>query len=210
MTDTGHPAKPEGLVEVVLHGPFAMTAPDGTDLTPKPHKARAVVALLLTAPDRRRTRRWIEERLWSDRGPQQAAGSLRQALVDLRKALAAHRDLVVADREWVELAPSAFRLAPELPGAEFMEGLAIRDPAFQRWLDGMRRHKPTGAIVAAPPEAAPETPISIRIGTANLPGTGSAMVAEIVAARIASEIARLRTDGGHSIITPSEDGRDRS
>ncbi len=191
MTNAGHPAQPEGPVDVVLHGPFAMTAPDGADLTPKPHKARAIMALLLTANDQRRARRWIEERLWSDRGPQQAAGSLRQALVDLRKALGSRGEHLTADREWVELAKGAFRVAPETAGSEFLEGLSIRDPAFQRWIEGMRRRAPTGAaaIAAALPEAAPATPISIRIGTANLPGTGSAMVAEIVAARIASEIA---------------------
>ncbi len=175
-----------GCVEVRLHGPFSVTAPDGHDLTPRPHKARALLALLATAPDRRRSRRWIEERLWSDRGPQQAAGSLRQALVDLRRAFGPHETVLLADREWVALDTAVTVAAAE--GREFLEGIAVRDPAFLRWLESLRRRDIAVAAPEAPPAAA-DAPVVIRIGTTNLPGTGSGIVAEIVASRIAADIA---------------------
>lgn len=190
-------------VELRLHGPFAVVAADGRDLTPRPHKARALLALLATASDRRRARRWIEERLWSDRGPAQAAGSLRQALVDLRKAFGDLAAVILTDREWVGLDEAAVALAPA-GGREFLEGISVRDPAFLRWLEGMRRRETAAATdggarlasVAAPSDA----PIVIRIGTANLPGTGSGIVAEIVASRIAADIADQVTSAVVSIL----------
>lgn len=198
MTGAGNVLAPSAVVEIALHGPFALTAADGTDRTPRPHKARALVALLATAPDGRRSRRWIEERLWSDRAPAQAAGSLRQALVDLRKALGPDEGVLTAGREWIAFAPGSTRLRPG-DGGEFLEGIAVRDPAFQRWLDGMRRRQTAASTgVAALVTAdiggphtgvvAPEEPIRIRFGTANVAGTGAALVAEIVASRIASDI----------------------
>lgn len=178
-------------VELVLHGPFALRGPDGQDLTPKPHKARALLALLATAPDRRRPRRWVEERLWSDRGPRQAAGSLRQALVDLRRALGTAGDVLVTDREWVALAPVGLTVTPP-GGGEFLEGIAVRDPAFLRWLDGQRRRDAPAVPAAHPADTAgpaPQRPVTIRIGTPGQSGTVSGTVAEIVAARIAAEIS---------------------
>ena len=179
-------------VELVLHGPYSLRGAGGQDLTPKPHKVRALLALLATAPNHRRPRRWIEERLWSDRGAQQAAGSLRQALVDLRKALVPHEDLLLSDRETVGLAEGKLRLAGSA-GGEFLEGISVRDPAFLRWLEGMRRRELQGdrgaGVAAATGVDGPSRPIIIRCGTANLSGTGSAIVAEIIAARIAAEIS---------------------
>lgn len=198
MTEAGTGSAPSAVVEISLHGPFAVTGRDGTDRTPRPHKARALVALLATAPDGRRSRRWIEERLWSDRAPAQAAGSLRQALVDLRKALGPDEEVLTAGREWISLAREAIRLRPD-DGREFLEGIAVRDAAFQRWLDGMRRRQSAagtgmGALVAsveggAAAPAIEDEPIRIRFGTANVAGTGAALVAEIVANRIATDIA---------------------
>lgn len=199
MTEAGTGSAPSAVLEISLHGPFSLTSADGTDRTPRPHKARALVALLATAPDGRRSRRWIEERLWSDRAPAQAAGSLRQALVDLRKALGPDEGVLTAGREWIAFAPGTTRVRPG-EGGEFLEGIAVRDPVFQRWLDGMRRRQTAastgiGALSAAAEGAAahsaslaPEEPIRIRFGTANVAGTGAALVAEIVASRIASDI----------------------
>ncbi|MFN4171027.1 MAG: hypothetical protein ACK4GW_04650 [Pseudorhodobacter sp.] len=182
------------VVELVLHGPFSLCAlSDGADLSPRPHKSRALLAMLALAPEQRRSRRWIEERLWSDRAPQQAAGSLRQALVDLRKALTPHDDILIADREWLSLRPEALRLrgACESSG-DLLEGVTVRDPAFQRWLDSARRGAAAGSgasgLIRCDPRPAAE-PITLRCTTSNLPGTGSGIVAEIIAARIAADIA---------------------
>ncbi|HMO08641.1 MAG TPA: hypothetical protein PKD10_13495 [Paracoccaceae bacterium] len=205
MTPEDHAPAPAALVSLVLHGPFAVRAADGTDLTPKPHKARALLALLATAHDRRRARRWIEERLWSDRAPAQAAGSLRQALVDLRKAFGTQDHLILADRETVALAPGV-QVADHDDAAEFLEGIAVRDPAFLRWLEGMRRRQapahPAAGTASAPADPA-DRPIVIRCGTGQMPGTASALMAEIVASRVASDISEAVTS---AVVAPMPEG----
>jgi hypothetical protein len=180
-------------VELVLYGPMAVRAPDGADLTPKPQKVRALLGLLAASPDMRRSRRWLEERLWSDRGARQAAGSLRQALVDLRKALGVHEDILVSTRDAVGLLPDAVRVMPASDGA-FLEDVTVRDPAFQRWLDSQRRKSdapPDAAVMPAAQgsDTSQQKPVVIRIGTPGQTGTLSGVVAEIVAARIATEIS---------------------
>ena len=185
------------VVEIALHGPFAARAvPSGADLTPRPHKARAILAMLALAPEHRRGRRWIEERLWSDRAPAQAAGSLRQALVDLRRALGDHDGILEAGRDWIALRAGAVRIATGTAGGDLLDGVFVRDPAFLRWLESVRRGAGPAVPLAAG-EAEPggtaqgreAVPVVIRCATANLPGTGSAVVAEIIAARIAEDIA---------------------
>lgn len=202
-------AKEPAVVELILHGPFRLVAlADGRDLSPRPHKSRALLAMLALAPGQRRSRRWIEERLWSDRGPQQAAGSLRQALVDLRKALGPHDDILIADREWLSLRDGALRLRPEGEGGgDLLEGVTVRDPAFLRWLESARRggggDLPAQLVVGEAPQSASE-PITLRCTTANLPGTGSGIVAEIIAARIATDIS------DHVTATILSQSRDRT
>ncbi|MBF9032530.1 hypothetical protein HKCCE3408_19195 [Rhodobacterales bacterium HKCCE3408] len=121
-----------------LVGSVRLTGEDGSDLTPRAVKARAVLAMLASVPERRRSRRWIESRLWSDRGAEQASGSLRQALMQIRRALGPHSDRLGADREdvWIEgmeLDLDADTAALQA-GREFLEGFDIPDDAFEDWL----------------------------------------------------------------------------
>jgi DNA-binding SARP family transcriptional activator len=197
MPDRAAGAAASATVELSLHGTFAVRTLQGEDLTPKPQKARALLALLATAPDLRRARRWLEERLWSDRGPQQAAGSLRQALVDLRRALGPHGDIVNATRDWVEIRQGSLNLVT--PVGEFLEGISVRDPAFLRWLDAQRRQHATMQRETMQPvdtagstsqsEAGSLRPVVMRVGTAGHAGTLSGLVAEILSARIAAEVS---------------------
>ncbi|QYK42929.1 MAG: hypothetical protein KF887_07480 [Paracoccaceae bacterium] len=189
--DDSPPARPAPVVELRLNGPFSATGPGGVDLTPKPHKARALLALLATADDQRRGRRWIEEHLWSDRGAQQAAGSLRQALVDLRRAFGDWHGVVQADREWVRLEPGTVTVLRDGPG-EFLDGITVRDTGFLRWLEGMRQRNGATPATRAADAGGPGTsqqPIVIRCGASALPGSASSLVAEIIAARIATDIS---------------------
>jgi hypothetical protein len=209
MPDDGPQAVQIAVVGLALHGPLRLCDAAGKDITPRPQKVRALVAMLATAPDMRRTRRWLEERLWSDRGPQQAAGSLRQALVDLRRALGPAEDIVVATRDTVAIRPGGLRLIPAA-GGEFLEGIAVRDPSFLRWLEAQRRQAdggtaaPPPTVTCGPPAEEPpaQRPVVIRVGTPGQTGTLSGVAAEIVAARIAAEISDqltactiTRTDG---------------
>ncbi|WP_412842370.1 AfsR/SARP family transcriptional regulator, partial [Cereibacter sphaeroides] len=105
-------------LRMYLFGPFTLLGPDGEELTPKSRKSRAILAMLAVAPRGSRSRVWLRDKLWSDRGEDQASASLRQALLDIRKSLgprAAH--VLTADKNTVSLdlaavAVDALELAP--------------------------------------------------------------------------------------------------
>ncbi|ABN78060.1 SARP family transcriptional regulator [Cereibacter sphaeroides] len=133
-------------LRMYLFGPFTLLGPDGEELTPKSRKSRAILAMLAVAPRGSRSRVWLRDKLWSDRGEDQASASLRQALLDIRKSLgprAAH--VLTADKNTVSLdlaavAVDALELAArERRGEEgstehFLEGIDVRDPEFEDWL----------------------------------------------------------------------------
>jgi hypothetical protein len=128
-----------------LFGPLSLTCGDA-NLTPKSAKAKALFALLATSPEMSRPRRWLEDKLWSDRGPEQASASLRQTLSEIRRGLASYPGLLLADRSTVALARD--RISTDLadphdePGGlhEFLEGIDVSDPEFEDWLRTMRSH----------------------------------------------------------------------
>lgn len=183
-----------------LIGVFEVRDGAGRDCTPRGAKARALLAMLCQTADRRRPRRWLESRLWSDRGAEQASGSLRQALMELRKALGPVADRVVADRAFVwldgvttdlETDPAACAEAL-LAGREFLEDIDVADPAFLAWLREERARiaaqlKLPGAAAPAPVDDA-RPALVVRMGS--LPeGT-----ATFIARDLARAIARLAAE----------------
>src|SRR5690606_22752364 len=121
--------------------------------TPKAQKSRALLALLALSPRGSRSRVWLRDKLWSDRGEDQASASLRQALLDVRKSLGPLADaLLIADKHTVTLnlsrrsgdavdilqqmsdrtSPTDFDM--RVAEGEFLEGLDICDPEFEDWL----------------------------------------------------------------------------
>lgn len=124
-------------VRARVDGPFRITDQDGTDLTPKGMKERALLALLLLSPGQRRTRGWLQSKLWSERDPEQASGSCRQALANLRKALGPARDRLCADRSTVWLSPPV-PVADQGEG-DLLDDLDVRDPEFTDWLRDQRQ-----------------------------------------------------------------------
>lgn len=130
--------------QISLVGFVKVRTPDGRNITPRAQKARGLVAMLALAPDFCRSRRWLEAHLWSDRAEPQAQGSLRQVLCETRRAFGADKELISADRERVWLDAKEFSvdlihncedvIARKMAGVELMEGLLIRDEAFEDWL----------------------------------------------------------------------------
>lgn len=180
-----------------MMGEFQVLDETGVDRTPRGAKARGLIALLCRTPGHRRPRRWLEGKLWSDRGAEQASGSLRQSLTEVRRALgplAAHLD---SDRDCVALTGVTVDLeeAPELAlqvldqGREFLEGLDVMDPAFALWLTDERQRvarqlRATDGETRLPSDA----PISLRL--VSLPrGTDPDFVRDLGAA-----IARLTAE----------------
>ncbi len=188
------PTTPGPRVTITVRRDLSATGPSGEDLTPRSQKSQALLALLALSPEHRRTRRWVEERLWSDRSPQQSAGSLRQCLVDVRKALGPFAEVLQADRRWIGLDPARIVVDGAAgEGEDFLDGLPIRDRAFRDWLASLRPVAPSppraAAEAAEPPAPAAETPLTIRWGTASPPGSRSGLVAGIIASRIAEGIS---------------------
>jgi hypothetical protein len=138
-----------------LRGPFSVTGADGRDLTPRLAKSQGILLLLLTGTDGTRGRSWVQDRLWSDRGPDQAAASLRQALSEIRRCLGDRRDLLRADRRTISLDLSSIDVLDE-GSADFAEGLDIRDPEFDAWLAAERALRDEGAEASTPRRAGPE------------------------------------------------------
>lgn len=195
---------------VRLIGGFQVLDGAGRDCTPRGAKSRALLAMLCQTPDRRRARRWLESKLWSDRGAEQASGSLRQALMELRKALGACAYKVQADRDSVSLADAATDLETDVAGAaealatgrDFLEGIDIVDPAFLDWLREERARVAlalgigggSSASASQPGDSAP--PFVITLGSLP-PGEGSFAARDLAQAiaRLVSEFAHVQVFG---------------
>lgn len=153
-------------LELRLIGPVRLLRRDGVDLTPKGRKAQGLLALLGVSPQHRRTRSWLQDKLWSDRGPEQGGASLRQELAGLRRALGDASTCLVTEGGWVGLDPVHVRVslepAPEdwdLTGTppEFAAGLDIADPEFEDWIRDQR------AALEETLAARPARPVASRL-----------------------------------------------
>ncbi len=129
-------------------GAFQVLACDGTNLTPKSLKACGLLALLLSAPDFRRPRSYLQDKLWSDREQEQGATSLRQSLAQIRRSFGHYRDVLLSDGRTVGLDPSQISSdltewhsgnRHPLGDAIFLEDIDIRDPEFESWLRDRRQ-----------------------------------------------------------------------
>lgn len=179
MSETAQEAK---ACRLYLVGPFALTDLEGRSRCPKSQKSRAVIAMLALSPRGSRSRIWMRDKLWSDRGEDQASASLRQALVDIRKSLGADlRDIVSADkhtvwldlsRVWVDVqaildpgAPLREDIEGSMSAEHFLEGIDVRDPEFEEWLMMERQvwqHRLDESRTSAPLEASASTQDPIR------------------------------------------------
>lgn len=138
------------LCHIYLFGALAVTDAAGSTCTPKAQKSRALLAMLALAPRGARSRIWLRDKLWSDRGEEQSAASLRQALVDVRKSLGPMSDrIIISDNHTVSLdlgrvTVDALQLIDPArqpdrdvqleTRPELLEGLDIGDPEFEEWL----------------------------------------------------------------------------
>jgi hypothetical protein len=203
----GHAA---GILFLDLAGPLRLRDATGVDLTPRARKAQGLLALLGTSPGLRRSRTWLQDKLWSDRGQQQGASSLRQCLTEIRAALGRHVDCLKADRSWVALDSARVRVRVEPPepdlgeDIEFLEGLDVRDPEFEHWvrdqrmLHAARHDRGVSRAVAAPSE--PRHPASAWRPVQ--PITGLAARAETESAT--NDLDSLTSLLGHAVIEAIE------
>ncbi|MCA0870112.1 hypothetical protein LCL97_04715 [Seohaeicola saemankumensis] len=154
-----------GCLRIRLRGNFSVCSDDGRDLTPKSKKAIGLLALLAECDTMTRNRRWLEDKLWSDRGPKQAHGSLRTTLNEIRKSFGDHAALLGSDRSSVWLDPAAVTNDLDDPNArrEFLEGLDIADDEFNDWLI-QKRVKYDVAPDAPAEDPGPQRRVTIQCG----------------------------------------------
>lgn len=189
MTASVHSGSSYGA-SISTRGRFFVEGAGGADLTPSRRKDRGLIALLAMAPQRRRSRAWLQGLLWSDRAPDQAAGSLRRTLCDLRRTLGEASCILASDRFEVWLTDAArIDQCDKLAGlAELLEAIEVPDPAFEDWLRDLRAtDRATGETQASHPSQA--RPGASGAGFARSPIEGGPRRSDVVV------ICRSR--GGH-------------
>lgn len=140
-------------LELNLFGGFQARAA-GQVIDVSGRKERALVAFLGMPPGELRSRDKLCGLLWGDRGDKQARDSLKQALHRLRSSFEFVLPLpIFADREFLALdrtavavdvqefeqlisegTPEAIARATALYRGDLLDGLDVRDPAFEEWL----------------------------------------------------------------------------
>ncbi len=148
-----------GGLRLTLLGGFEARLASGAPIDIPLRKAQGLLAYLALQPGKAIPREKLADLLWSERGDTQAQGSLRQTLTVLRKALApVEPPPLVVERNSVALDPGAVEVdavdfdrliasgldadldaAVGLYGGDLIDGLTIRDPAFEAWLNEARR-----------------------------------------------------------------------
>lgn len=126
--------------KMFLLGIFRLEDAYGARVNISSSKAQGLLALLATTPNGERNRIWLQSMLWSDRGPEQAAGSLRQSLTFLRKALKPAGISLETDRQRIALDLSSVEIVQSGDG-DFLEGIDVRDQEFERWLSDERQQR---------------------------------------------------------------------
>jgi TolB-like protein/DNA-binding SARP family transcriptional activator/Tfp pilus assembly protein PilF len=145
--------------ELALFGGFQARLATGEAIAIPGQKDRALLAILALSPGVAHSRDKLASLLWSDRGDQQARDSLKHTLVRLRQCLhpvdpppiiadrqsvrldSAGLDIDVANfqRLLVEQTPGSFEKAAALYRGELLEGIGVRDAAFEDWLTKERQ-----------------------------------------------------------------------
>ena len=142
------------ITELRLLGGFELRLASGEVVDLLGQKDRAVLAILALPAGTTHSRDKLASLLWSDRGDQQARDSLKHSLTKLRQCLPATvQSSIVADRLSAKLEPAAVTIdvadferlvrdgtpaalerAIALYRGELLDGIGIRDPAFEEWL----------------------------------------------------------------------------
>lgn len=137
------------MLVVNLIGRMTVRTIGGEQLTPRSRKAQALLAVLCLSRDGERSRKWLQNLLWSDRGEEQGAASLRSSLSEIRNSFGDFKDVFSTDRVSVRLDLKKLRVdvlemsesewaAVRSDQSDFLEGFDIRDPEFEDWLRTQR------------------------------------------------------------------------
>jgi len=203
-------------VTVRLIGPFAVSGPRHEDLTPKGTKTCALLALLAVANGAFCSRSWLQDKLWSDRSPQQGQDSLRHAISNLKQALgdsshililkgrtiALDRDCALIDL-YDDLPQESLLSQPE----QFLAGLEVNDREFAAWQQSMRVNLSSPQVLH---DRDPSSVVQsgIHIGLLPVESVGRDTAAEVLGSSLLHRIGTsLRNLGPFSIYDYSGNGQ---
>lgn len=144
-------------LRLTLFGGFAAHSAEGMAIALPTRKAAALLALLACRAGEPVRRECLTAMLWSRRRDEQARHSLSQTLTSIRHALGSAAPLLLAERETIALCPEAvtadvvafqqlagsngvedLQAAANLYRGALLDGLKLREPAFEAWLTAER------------------------------------------------------------------------
>jgi TolB-like protein/Tfp pilus assembly protein PilF len=151
--ETGLNMSGSGKLQLTLFGGFAVSDSDGKTIMVVGKKNQALLAYLAANAGRVQSREKLAELLWGDRFNDQARQSLRQAVSTIRKELgdsgenvlrsdgdaislessAVSIDAIAFEELAREGSPESLERAANLYHGSFLEGLNVRENAFQAW-----------------------------------------------------------------------------
>jgi DNA-binding SARP family transcriptional activator/predicted ATPase len=156
------------MIELRLLGRFQGRFSSGGPIELTTRKARALLAYLAVHAGQAQSREKLVALLWSDRAERQGRDSLRQALTALRKGLGSEGEaLLTVNGDAVAVEPSAVEVdalsfeqllaggrpedlerAVDLYQGDFLDGIGVRDPAFEDWVYAERERLHGRAVEA--------------------------------------------------------------
>jgi DNA-binding SARP family transcriptional activator len=141
-------------LNLTLFGPFRAYLSSGRPVELATRKSRALLAYLALHAGRAQSRDKLIALLWSDRAEKQARDSLRQALTTLRRALGSdgvallrvNSDAIAVEPSAIEVdaltfeqllaggTPEDLERAVVLYQGDLLDGIGVRDAAFEDWM----------------------------------------------------------------------------
>lgn len=127
------------VVEIGLFGACAVRGlgPDSGEISGA--KQKALFAILATAPNGRATRTHLQQMLWGQTSYDGGQQSLRRALSDIKRILGdAYDEVIAPTNAEIKLDMSKVQIAGQPGRGAFLEGLDIKEPAYEAWRDHIR------------------------------------------------------------------------
>ena len=127
------------ILEISLFGACVVRSKGISSFEISGSKHKAFFALLATAPSGRRTRAFLQDVLWGGSSFDGGRQSLRRALSDIKLAMGdAYCEVFEAGSGDITLDLSKVDFVEQSFGAEFLEGMDIKEDRFNEWLVGIR------------------------------------------------------------------------
>ena len=116
-------------------------AESGEDYEIKGAKHKALFALLATAPMGQRTRAYLQDVLWGRACYDTGRQSLRRALSDIKRIMGSqYAELINITNTDIALDLSKVEFIGQPGGAEFLEGMDLKEERFNEWLINLRQN----------------------------------------------------------------------